>query len=501
MQGDALIPFECTDSDMDYFAVVNDVRILDRRLPATPKSVLSAMKASRFYEHSAMHSDLCTSHDRVIPQCKIDEMPAIVAMKKMRYESSHVNDRNVKCSMPRPMDQSQMNSPIVASSGLALAPNYTDIINSKAGVIFDAIASISDTGTIKYRDYVTQLPLSTVHSKRVLFIIDAQALSSFIQYYNSDNTCKSIGLLVPARKIIDKQLYQQSTIDFRYHFKAGLPLFRNESPTTTIYALFHSPTSMSALSTVPIQQVRPENTTTPFIIEKSTFQIRGEIMHQDIDIQLYRNHGNKLDILIDTGAGATSFMNKEQAMLLKLPKVKGPKPFVVTYANGQTMELNEFVEVSVRIGKVKIKLQAALVKDLSSPLILGDAWLLQNKAVLDYGARTIMITRPNGHKSMIKFSESSEHIDAPISTIGPMKITRLSAIDTANLYMKKEVADAWIFVVKPKEEDPPPEAKDFEKQVNEVIPGESAPELRLKAVIHDFKKVFPRELPNQSAPE
>ncbi len=84
MQGDALIPFECTDSDMDYFAVVNDVRILDRRLPATPKGVLSAMKASRFYEHSAMHSDLCTSHDRVIPQCKIDEMPAIVAMKKMR---------------------------------------------------------------------------------------------------------------------------------------------------------------------------------------------------------------------------------------------------------------------------------------------------------------------------------------------------------------------------------------------------------------------------------
>ena len=126
-------------------------------------------------------------------------------------------------------------------------------------------------------------------------------------------------------------------------------------------------------------------------------------MKQDIDIDLYQNHGTKIDILFDTGKD-TSFMNREQAKLLKLRNIKGPKPLSVTYANGQTsisMNLSKYHFVSV-IPNSSFKPLWSMT--FPRPL----SWVTHGcdkiKAIIDYGKRTIRITRPNGQKSTINFS-------------------------------------------------------------------------------------------------
>ena len=44
------------------------------------------------------------------------------------------------------------------------------------------------------------------------------------------------------------------------------------------------------------------------------------------------------------------------------------------------------------------------------------------------------------------------------------------------------------------------EDDNFDQQVNDVVPGDSAPEFRFKALFKDYKHVFPKELPNGMPP-
>ena len=400
---------------------------------------------------------------------------------------------NVKCtsSMPIVWDYAQSNSLATVS----ITSQYVDLVNSKSNCIYDLYANISADGTITYRDFKSHRTVSETKDKKVLFIFDskgaerAPAFKKDVSFY---------GFLFP----LGARTPQIPGMETVHVFPKDIKLFNPPrlGPIRRPYCLRiptrTPPVEIITATTVTQINSQEHTPTTNFQVAPLQFQFKATILHHEVDIPLQEEQ--TIPTILDSGAGATAFINEEHATLYQLRKVKTATPIRVTYANGEAQVIDHIVKVPLRINGAKFTVQAAVVPNLSQPLILGDHWLREHKAILNYGDNSLKLTRANGQVIKIHFgSGHHEYVHAPIQTIGEAKILSLTAEDTAKIYKQKEVADAWIFVVKTEPLEPeknPPEAE-FSETLKQVIPGDSPAELRLKATLQEYKSVFPAELP------
>lgn len=97
--------------------------------------------------------------------------------------------------------------------------------------------------------------------------------------------------------------------------------------------------------------------------------------------------GKDCQIVVDTGASNTIVRTD---LIQKLKSISPSRKFVITTANGESIDVRGEVMVQIEIGSMSIP-HKVFVAEITDPIILGMDFLDAHKAVLDFDQRLIKI--------------------------------------------------------------------------------------------------------------
>jgi hypothetical protein len=148
--------------------------------------------------------------------------------------------------------------------------------------------------------------------------------------------------------------------------------------------------------------------TTPLTVNRCRMRVKAHIK------------GTSLQLLVDSGAGATSFISREWVEKLGLPVHEGHRAYMVTYGNTEKSTHSETATFNLFMGGTKVRVQALILERCASPVILGDPWLKLHRGVMDYANETLSFTR-NGRSYTVPASGAE-----PMDIAGHEEITAVA---------------------------------------------------------------------------
>jgi hypothetical protein len=332
----------------------------------------------------------------------------------------------------------------------------------------------------------------------VLVTAQPKALPTLVhQYFEAaPQQFRTIAILSPTQ-LPELKVHTQIV----HHFPVYSKLFKPENngkphTSTRPYAVYidkrQPPEVLS--NPAPLHEVTIIEEPTPFKINKLTFTTRGFI------------NDHETEVLLDSGAGMTGLINRNHGLHCGLIEYEKPDDKVtVVFGNHTTSESSTFMDIPLRLGNAKFTVTALVVPDLGPKLILGDPWMNHHKAILDFQTKSIRLSKPNGHRISLYMHDTTTQADTH-----PNISVCLTATAIQKVYRRKQVAEAWIVLIKPQTDEPsiedalPPRPIEeepplsppltFAQKVEKQIPGNTAPDLRMKALLLDHEDTFPEQL-------
>lgn len=382
------------------------------------------------------------------------------------------------------------------------------------------------TGCPIYYDTSTHARLQNCARNTVLlqspFKRIKDALMHYMQCKAEAPAATSAGILVPYRADAPywpllrrwqcMHVFQPGTRLFEHTKFKPKPL---KAPMAFFYDAPVQDTAPSAEQSAALVQVcAPQSPTVPFTSKRHTFTLRGHMQ------------GIAVNVLLDTGASGTAFISQRYCDAMHIPYAPAPAAISVKLGDGSEHVASCIAVVNVRIQCLKLKLECVVLPDIPyHQLILGDTWLAQNKAVISYADATVTVHRPTGRVRTVKLSAVKSAVAAVEAEVQPdcsscvaslgstaVKVP-LSTPKLLKAVRKHKVTDAFLVYVRSGSDSAEPAVlvADVQQQPDasalqvdpflKAVPGNSAAELRMRALLTSFRRLFAEELPDGLPPK
>ena len=217
----------------------------------------------------------------------------------------------------------------------------------------------------------------------------------------------------------------------------------------------------------------------------SAIRLRGRVLELSSTVQK-----RPVKMLIDSGATG-NFVSDAMVTALKLQVQQDEDDDEVTLADGTVVSTAGYVQFVMKCGDFKGKIVARVFPNLHKECILGIPWLEYENPDIDWTRRHVTIQRPGCILTLpvVRRRQQKPSIET---------VNLCSAKQVARWFRRRKVEQAYLAFIRPvhdKEEIVPvvPEKTetgcDVEKAYHKDMPEE------IKAVLQDYKDIFPTDLP------
>ena len=222
----------------------------------------------------------------------------------------------------------------------------------------------------------------------------------------------------------------------------------------------------------------------------SAVRLRGRVLELSSTVQK-----RPVKMLIDSGATG-NFVSDAMVTALKLQVQQDEDDDEVTLADGTVVSTAGYVQFVMKCGDFKGKIVARVFPNLHKECILGIPWLEYENPIIDWTRRHVTIQRPGCILTLpvVRRRQQKPSIET---------VNLCSAKQVARWFRRRKVDQAYLAFIRPvhdEEEIVPvvPEKTetgcDVEKAYHKDMPEE------IKAVLQDYKDIFPTDLPSGLPP-
>ena len=217
----------------------------------------------------------------------------------------------------------------------------------------------------------------------------------------------------------------------------------------------------------------------------SAVRIRGRVLELASTVQK-----RPVKMLIDSGATG-NFISDAMVTALKLQVQEEEDCHEVTLADGTDVSTAGYVQFVMKCGDVKGKIVARVFPNLHKECILGIPWLEYENPIIDWARRQVTIQRPGCILTLpvVRRRQQKPSIET---------VNLCSAKQVARWFRRRKVDQAYLAFIRPVHDEKEivlvvPEKTetgcDVEKAYHKDMPEE------IKAVLQEYKDIFPTDLP------
>lgn len=197
--------------------------------------------------------------------------------------------------------------------------------------------------------------------------------------------------------------------------------------------------------------------------------------------------GQRARVLFDTGATHT-FVSEEVARMAEA-QLRPSTIKAVTTASDRAVPVLGQVTLPLRVGPVKVQVTAHVLPRLLAEidLIIGQDFMQETHAVLDYGRQQCMLQRPK--RAVLRHDNEPSERRTGVSAEAPKGMVSAAAA----LAMVRSGSEAYIAFVTPEKQSPAPPDTVSLSQVPEEY------QQRMRALLDQYSDVFCEEIPPEKS--
>ena len=338
-----------------------------------------------------------------------------------------------------------------------------------------------------------------------------RTLQNYIQCKNMSPTDTAAGILVPYRPTAPYWGLLKSW-KCMHVFQPGFTLYEKglhkpkalKGPMAFFYDAPVVPPVQNAVLDAAMPGSPPDgHGVCTFASKRHTFSFKGAVQ------------GQAMQVLIDTGASGTAFVSKWFCEAMQIPCTPAPAAVPVKLGDNSEHLADLLATVTLRIQSLKLRLQCLVLPDIPGhQVILGDTWLSQHHAVLDYDSATVTVRKSVGDArvftlvakhnttNVARSVEMQDEMSVQQCTLSSYKPRRvpspMTTLQLKQAVRKQKVADAFLFFLSPETTTELPASVTGSKDsdvFHAAVPGTSPSELRMRAMLMSYQHVFKSELP------
>lgn len=161
----------------------------------------------------------------------------------------------------------------------------------------------------------------------------------------------------------------------------------------------------------------------------------------------------------------------------------------VTTASDRAVPVLGQVTLPLRVGPVKVKVTAHVLRNLLSEvdLIIGQDFMQETHAVLDYGAQQCVLQRPK--RAVLRHDQEPSECERGVGAEAPMGMVSAATA----MAMVRAGSDAFLAIVKPEPASPGP----LERVNLSQVPAEY--QQRMRALLDEYSDVFCEGIPPEKS--
>ena len=214
-------------------------------------------------------------------------------------------------------------------------------------------------------------------------------------------------------------------------------------------------------------------------------------------------NGVSTKFLLDTGASGTAFIQRQFCIDESIQVKPAKVGTTVILGDGSKLNSTDTAIITIKIGHFKSKVQCLVLDNLADyPLILGCPWLSHHVAEISFSRKQVVLRKANGQFVAINT------LDVPLPDLDESQLSMLqteeklkeasifsllSISKVAYMSKKKQIADAFLFLIQPESKDLTDINEDDTDVYSKLIPGNSDAELELRYLIKKNKDLFKTE--------
>ena len=214
----------------------------------------------------------------------------------------------------------------------------------------------------------------------------------------------------------------------------------------------------------------------------SAVRIRGSVL--EVAGRVKRR---PIKVLIDSGATG-NFISDQVVTALRL-KVKPEGQFEeLTLADGSVVKAAGYVQFKLDCGDYRGDITARVFPNLHKEIILGMPWLVQANPTIDWtnGRVTVEQDRTTLRLPLVQHRTTGPKIDS---------VNLCSAKQMARWFRRHQVDRAFVGIIRRAKTDDEQQTEAHVSETEEEKAFHANMPASIKAVLHEFKDVFPQDLP------